>query len=511
MTVSDVRQAFFEGDFERALLLCDVVLTNDEETCFEIAMLRARALIRLDQGDRAVEVLSAHESWSLHVDRMVTLRMLLGAAYVRLGQIERGALILHDTMDASAGSHPTIRAELALHLGIAWFRLGDYDEASRLLGEVPDDADIIHARALEYSGWVAQACGDFAGAARGFHSALVALRTSAYADRYVEANVLYGLAMLAPDLLLLSDWATLEPWLRRFDWSISGVAHLRFWTLIASATMAETLGDIAAARLAARAAEELALNDAQRVVARCQMAITFRGIGEMQAHAEFLGRARAVYDRLNVRDLPADVQLLPLDIAEECVHGGLVDDAAAFLVRYREVIAPASRSGSHEAERSRATADSVEALIRQARGDYDGAVRLFTSAYRTFAGQGFRRRATGLALILARLTGKKRYERYAAEALVEVHPSHWMARELADLRGAAAPALTRTESEILGMVVRGHTYKEIAAKRGVAWKTVGNHVQSLFRKFGVRSRGELAAEALRLRVASVETRRTVSA
>ncbi len=86
-----------------------------------------------------------------------------------------------------------------------------------------------------------------------------------------------------------------------------------------------------------------------------------------------------------------------------------------------------------------------------------------------------------------------------------------MVRELAALRGAGAPSLTRTEREILAMVALGRTYKEIATQRGVSWKTVGNHVQTLFRKFGVRSRGELAAEALRQRIVSVEMRRSVSA
>lgn len=509
--VSEARQAFFEGDFERALLLCDADATNDDVSRVEVALLRARILIRLDQADRAVEVLSSKDFEGLDADRRTTASLLLGAAYVRLGQANRGAALLGELMDEAADTHPTIRAELALNLGIAWFRLGDLDEATRLFAQVPQGADIIHARALEYTGWVAQARGNFRGAAHAFHATLVALRASAHADRYVEANALYGLTMLAPELLLVSDWATLEPWLRRFDWSVSGVAHLRFWTLIASAMMVEMLGDVKAAREAARTAEELSPHDGQRVVALCRLAATFRGAGETHAHAEFLARARNLYDRLNVRDLPDDLKLLPLNLAEECVHAGLVEEASALVLRYREVVAPARRSQVHEAERSCAMADSVEAAIRQARGDHDGALRLFASAYRTFSAHGYRRRATALALVLARLTGKKRYERFAAEALKGAHASFSMVRELAALRGAGAPSLTRTEREILAMVALGRTYKEIATQRGVSWKTVGNHVQTLFRKFGVRSRGELAAEALRQRIVSVEMRRSVSA
>ncbi len=509
-TVADVRQAFFQGDFERVLLLCALVAAEDDAARSEIALLRTRALIRLDQSERAVEVLTSTTVRSSEVDQHATARMLLGAAYVRLGQVERGAALLRQVMDEAADVHPTIRAEIALNLGIAWFRLGDCEEATRLLAQVPADADIIHARALEYAGWIAQAQGDFAGTAQAFRATLVALRSTTHADRYVEANALYGLTMLAPELLLVSDWTMLAPWLRRFDWSVSGVGHLRFWTLIASAMMHEVVGDVPAAREAARLAENLASDTGHRIVALCRIAATFRAIGEHEAHAEFLARARTAYDGLNLRDLPADLGLLSLNLAEELVHGGHVDDAWALLVRYREVIAPSAHVPSREFERWSAMADSVEAAVRELRRDHDGALRLFVSAYRTFAAHGYRRRAAGLALRLARLTGKKRYERYAAEALHEVDPRFWMARELAELRGAGAPSLTRVESEILAMVVHGRTYKEIASKRGTSWKTVGHHVQTLFRKFEVRSRGELSAKALRLRIVSVETCRNAS-
>ena len=510
MMVSDVREAFFQGDFERALAIADAVSTDDAAVAVELALLRARTLIRLDQADRAVEVLHAQAFTEGGLDQRISAQMLLGAAYVRLGQLQRGIMILREISDQAAAAHPTIRAELALNLGVAWFRLHDYDEASRCLSEVPTDADIVYARALEYTGWVAQAQGDFPAAARAFHDALVALRSSAHADRYVEANVLYGLTMLVPELLLVSDWSLLEPWLRRFDWSVSGVARLRFWTLIASAMMYEVLGDVPAARVAAREAEGLAADVGSRVVALCRLAATFRAVDETEAHAEFLARARSAYEALNVRDLPPDLRLLPLYLAEESVSGGDVDGAAALLVRYREAVAPAAHVPEREFGRWSAMADSIEARIRQGRGDDVGALPLFASAFQVFSTQGYRRRAAALALLLARLTAKKRYERYAEEALREVNPRYWMARELAELRGAGAPTLTPTESEILAMVVRGRTYKEIAAKRQVSWKTIGHHAQALFRKFGVRSRAELAAEALRLRIVSVEQHRNAS-
>jgi DNA-binding CsgD family transcriptional regulator len=49
---------------------------------------------------------------------------------------------------------------------------------------------------------------------------------------------------------------------------------------------------------------------------------------------------------------------------------------------------------------------------------------------------------------------------------------------------------------VLRLLVRGASYKEIAAARSVSPKTVDHQVQHLFRKFGVRSRGELVAHVL---------------
>ena len=98
---------------------------------------------------------------------------------------------------------------------------------------------------------------------------------------------------------------------------------------------------------------------------------------------------------------------------------------------------------------------------------------------------------------LARLTGAKRYVDYATKALDGVDPSYWMVVQLGELESSPGPSLTETEKAILTLLVRGRSYKEIAAARSISWKTVANHVQMLFRKFDVNSRGQLAAEALR--------------
>ena len=59
---------------------------------------------------------------------------------------------------------------------------------------------------------------------------------------------------------------------------------------------------------------------------------------------------------------------------------------------------------------------------------------------------------------------------------------------LAPLRRERPAGLSTREVEVLGLLARGHSNKEIARRLGVAPKTVGNQVQSIYAKAGVRTR-----------------------
>jgi DNA-binding NarL/FixJ family response regulator len=53
--------------------------------------------------------------------------------------------------------------------------------------------------------------------------------------------------------------------------------------------------------------------------------------------------------------------------------------------------------------------------------------------------------------------------------------------------------LSPAERHVLTLLIAGSTDRDIAKRRATSARTVANQVQSLFRKFGVRSRGELVA------------------
>jgi DNA-binding NarL/FixJ family response regulator len=62
---------------------------------------------------------------------------------------------------------------------------------------------------------------------------------------------------------------------------------------------------------------------------------------------------------------------------------------------------------------------------------------------------------------------------------------------------SAEPGLTPTENEILTLVAKGYTYREIAEKRFIAVKTVQNHVQNILTKLHMHTRYELMRYAIR--------------
>ncbi|MGL5928281.1 MAG: HD domain-containing phosphohydrolase [Dermatophilaceae bacterium] len=71
---------------------------------------------------------------------------------------------------------------------------------------------------------------------------------------------------------------------------------------------------------------------------------------------------------------------------------------------------------------------------------------------------------------------------------------------LADLRPGG---VTPRETEVLGLLVEGMTNAQIAARLGVATKTVDNHVQNVYGRLGVRSRAAATIAALRAGLVSL--------
>jgi DNA-binding CsgD family transcriptional regulator len=463
---------------------------------FDLALLRARVLLRLGRADRAIECLRDCAFVPTIRDGIVSAKMLLGISYVRLGQHDRGLALLDEADKSAADSHITVRAELTLNRGIAKYLAGCTEEAEALLAAVPEGADIVRARALEYRGWIACSSGMFEAASSWFWSAFECMRSCRWRDRFVEASVLQGLATISSELLNAAAWPEVEERIRAFDWNADGLGMPRFWVAIYCATISEMLGKDADAWAWARQAERRAPNEGYKAIALCHTAALFRGAGEYRAHLEFTLRAQEAYHSLDVASLGADQRRLPLFIAEELAKAGEFAGAQRLAAQYREVVAPGRLIVAGD-DRFTALEQAVYGCIADAEGDRSSAVRCLASALRLLRKAGYRRQAVEVALRLARITGSPKYLKYAASLLGEVSPRYWIAREVRALQSDAGPLLTKNQRAILTLVARGKTYKEIGTALGRSWKTVANTVEQLRAKFGAGTRGELVALALR--------------
>jgi DNA-binding CsgD family transcriptional regulator len=497
LTVSDARHAFFHGEFERCIATCDAVRPANDATRVEVALLRARALLRLDRPDKAIEAIRGCSFVPLSGDELITSQMLVGSAYVKLGQPQRGATILEETMRQARRVHPTVSAELALNLGIAWYVLGDPVKARELLTSVGQNADIVHVRALEYQGWLALAQSDFTGGAEAFRAAIDELDRCNHRDRFVEANLLQGLASVYPELLRDDDWPRIQARIRTFDWSANDVARPQFWTMYFTSVMSEILGDLLEARYWMRRAERASSAIGYRVIAYSRMAALFRVEGEMGAHLDFVLRAHELYADVSSRDLPFDLKQVPLVLADEMIYAGQYDAARRLLVQYRDVLAPVTREPG--TDRVTALESATEGALLEATGERSRGIEAYAKAFETFRRSGLRRQACMVALRVARITKERSYVEYARATLAPV-PKYWLAREIAALEHDAGPRLSPGQMSVLRLVVEGKTYKEIATLRGGSWRTARNIVHVLFRKFDVKSKGELIALVTRRRV-----------
>jgi DNA-binding NarL/FixJ family response regulator len=79
----------------------------------------------------------------------------------------------------------------------------------------------------------------------------------------------------------------------------------------------------------------------------------------------------------------------------------------------------------------------------------------------------------------------------------------WQSEARPDL-APSQPDLTPRQLEILSLIARGRTNKEIAVVLGISERTVKFHVASLFRKLCTVSRTEALVVALRLKLIQID-------
>jgi DNA-binding CsgD family transcriptional regulator len=148
-----------------------------------------------------------------------------------------------------------------------------------------------------------------------------------------------------------------------------------------------------------------------------------------------------------------------------------------------------------------------EGIISAAEGDHEKALALLEHALHEHERlpDPFERGRTRLqhGIVLRRLRRRRAARDSITLALVtfdELGAPLWAERarsDLARISGGVPGAnggLTETEARVAALVAAGRANKEVAAELHVTVRTVESNLTRIYRKLGVRSRGQLAAK-----------------
>jgi DNA-binding CsgD family transcriptional regulator len=186
------------------------------------------------------------------------------------------------------------------------------------------------------------------------------------------------------------------------------------------------------------------------------------------------------------------------DFLEALVGVGELDEAEDVIATWTE------RANGLDRASVLAVLARSSGLLRAARGDLEGAFASFEDALREHASteEPFQHARTLLALGATQRRAKRRAAARATleEALAafeRLAAPLWADKARADLgriggRAASRGDLTENERRIAELVAEGHTNREVAVALFVSEHTVEGALTRVYRKLGVRSRGELA-------------------
>jgi DNA-binding CsgD family transcriptional regulator len=187
------------------------------------------------------------------------------------------------------------------------------------------------------------------------------------------------------------------------------------------------------------------------------------------------------------------------DAVETLLLLGRVEEAAALVAELEEQGTRLERVWALAiAGRCRALLSAATAEIERAETELEHALELHDRLGEPFE----RARTLFVRGTIQRRARKKRAARESLQAALGVFDSLgarlWSEKARAELAriGGRAPgpgALTPTEERVAGLVAAGRTYREVADELFISPKTVQWNLSKIYRKLGIRSRGELAA------------------
>jgi DNA-binding CsgD family transcriptional regulator/tetratricopeptide (TPR) repeat protein len=503
-SVSDAKLAYFEGDFERCLEICSGMRVRSVATASEVALLTARAYLRTGRPNEAqraiVDTLETHTT----LDAALTAQMLVASARIRQNDADTGIAILMDAAARSEGAHFAVRSEIAFSTALGYWVKRELETAETYLAQVDPRSDIIHARALELQAWCDTARRQYRRSAEGFRATLLRLDACQAHDRAITATAISTLAIYAAELFDRDMAAFVDARAGSIEWS-SGLSCQRYLTLAHQALFNEFAGNTLAAYQLATQARENAPTVAFEVFGWGLSSNLARNAGEMHAATMFAQRADQLLSTLDLSSLAGEERFSLLAVAENCAHFDTAR-AAELCARYYG-LAPVDKMHASSGD-VRFVADEafITGVVAHARGELDQARTCYRTAFKLLRDIGYVRRAAMAAHNLLRLGEDSEARAYLTAQLHGT--SNFITASLACIdrdsvggleRHPIVASLPPAQREVVALVCRGKTNREIAQARNVGEQTIKNMLtKHVFRAFGVSSRAALVSACLRI-------------
>ena len=221
----------------------------------------------------------------------------------------------------------------------------------------------------------------------------------------------------------------------------------------------------------------------------CRLAASLGRYGERRGHAHFTNKALEQYDAIPRDSRLRERSALSLDIAEEMLYGDSYLPASRLISNYSDVTTPVRDQGVEGRKRESRYA-AVSGLLEERRGNKARAEEAYRRAFEIDHSIGLIRSAAIVAYRLFVLTGDPQYEAFIEEALRGASDKYWVKSRL--LKGRTEARLTPRQLEVVQLVARGLSNKEVGNALKITEARVRNILVVLFRTLGVHSRAELA-------------------
>lgn len=512
------RAAWQRGDFAGCLAALDgLPIPSAGPDRAEFVFLRARAMLRVERPEDALELLEATADTLDGADAEATSLMLLGAAHARVHDSKCGLALLDEAAAAAhrGSAHPAIAAEIDYYRALT-MRPHNLDLAESYARKAMQAcAGVVSARAAALLGWLAKDRLQYRAAYDAFTLAKwMLIEASSGLDVHLATGVELELVIAEleiRDATFVGGHASrfeadrFPQFLRENAAPLQRFLMLRYdaWAFALDGDATRAVSRIWDAERFAREA-----SPAWVVYAYAERAGITRAIGEVVSADQFARHALELSKAIDWAATKNAERYALRSVAEQIV--GVDPEAAIGVFEKYRAIAGGLDSLIVPSLREKAEDEYVEGLIVRARGENRRAAELFRSAYRAFHELGLLWSSVLTLIELDRTPySPGSHEAWALETAALITQKHFphsflvpmlgpWARIFEDDIGETLPNYLR---ETLRGLVRGESPKEIALRTDRAYSTIRGYVDELRDRFQVKSTRALIAEVVRRKIA----------